>query len=137
MNAPPSDKFAMMFERAKAAQQAAYAPYSQFPVGACFLSVEGNYYDGCNVENSAYPVGHCAEVSAIGAMITAGDRAIAEIVIVGGGDLCTPCGACRQRVAEFATCDVLVHICGPEGLRRTFSVAELLPSGFVLAPAGS
>ena len=132
MNPPPSDQFALMFDRAKAARQAAYVPYSQFPVGVCFLSAEGNYFDGCNVENAAYPVGHCAEVSAIGTMITAGDRRIAEIVIVGGGALCTPCGACRQRLAEFAAPEVAVHVCGPEGLRRTLMVGELLPAGFVL-----
>ena len=87
---------------------------------------------GANVENAAYPESQCAEASAIGAMIAGGGgRRIVEVVVVGGGEaLCTPCGGCRQRLNEFAAPDTRVHVCGPEGLRRTFTLGELLPGAF-------
>ena len=116
---------------ARAAQQKAYAPYSNFKVGACLRAEDGSLHAGANVENAAYPQGQCAEASAIGAMIAAGARKIVEVVVIGDGDgLCTPCGGCRQRLNEFATPDTPVHICGPKGLRKTFSLGELLPGAF-------
>jgi len=122
---------AEMLECARQAMTRAYAPYSRFPVGACVRSESGRLYAGGNVENAAYPHGQCAEASAIGAMVTAGDRRIAEIVVMAGGDgLCTPCGGCRQRLREFAGPHTPVHVCGPEGLRRTLSLGELLPHAF-------
>lgn len=129
--APASPHFAAMFDLAKAAMANAYAPYSKFLVGACMRDEQGRLHAGCNVENAAYPVGWCAEASAIGAMVTAGGRRIVEAVVIGQSDLlCTPCGGCRQRLAEFAANDAPVLVCGPEGLRRTFTLAELLPEGF-------
>ena len=127
----PSAEFARMFALAKAAMENAYAPYSGFLVGACVRDAEGRLFAGCNVENAAYPIGWCAEASAIGAMVTAGGRRIVEAVVIGEGDLlCTPCGGCRQRLAEFADWEAPVHVCGPEGPRRTFRLRELLPEGF-------
>jgi len=74
----------------------AYAPYSRFAVGAAILTDSGNLYKGCNVENAAYPIGVCAEASAISAMIMGGDTKIAAIAVAGHGEaLCTPCGGCR------------------------------------------
>ena len=109
----------------------AYAPYSKFQVGAAILAANGKIYSGCNVENAAYPVGNCAEASAIAAMILDGEKQIREIAVIGRSDLlCTPCGGCRQRIREFAAPDTKVHVCGPEGLRRTFSRDELLPASF-------
>ncbi|HJS31074.1 MAG TPA: cytidine deaminase [Alphaproteobacteria bacterium] len=120
-----------MFRRALAARDNAYAPYSRFTVGCCLRAESGKLYDGCNVENAAYPQGQCAESSAIGAMIAGGDRRIVEIVVVGGGDrLCTPCGGCRQRLAEFAEPATPIHVCGPDGLRQTITLGELLPYSF-------
>ena len=120
-----------MIALARATQQKAYAPYSNFNVGACLRAEDGSLHAGANVENAAYPQGQCAEASAIGAMIAAGARKIAEVVVIGDGDgLCTPCGGCRQRLNEFATPDTPVHICGPEGLRKTFTLGELLPGAF-------
>jgi cytidine deaminase len=120
-----------MIALARATQQKAYAPYSNFNVGACLRTEDGSLHAGANVENAAYPQGQCAEASAIGAMIAAGARKIAEVVVIGDGDgLCTPCGGCRQRLNEFATPDTPVHICGPEGLRKTFTLGELLPGAF-------
>lgn len=120
-----------MFRRALAARVNAYAPYSGFQVGCCVRAESGKLYDGCNVENAAYPQGQCAETSAIGAMVAGGDRKIAEIVIIGGGErLCTPCGGCRQRLSEFAGPETPVHVCGPDGLRRTIKFGDLLPFSF-------
>lgn len=120
-----------MIAMARAAQQNAYAPYSNFQVGACLRAADGSLHAGANVENAAYPQGQCAEASAIGAMIAAGARKIVEVVVIGNGDdLCTPCGGCRQRLNEFATPDTPVHVCGPEGLRKTFTLGELLPGAF-------
>ena len=90
-------------------------------------------FRSCNVENASYPVGQCAEASAIGAMVTAGDRAIAEVVLVTEhAEPCSPCGRCRQQLAEFAGADTPVHLCGPEGLRQTITLGQLLPLGFSL-----
>jgi cytidine deaminase len=120
-----------MIALARTTQQKAYAPYSHFNVGACLRADDGSLHAGANVENAAYPQGQCAEASAIGAMIAAGARKIVEVVVIGDGDgLCTPCGGCRQRLNEFAAPDTPVHICGPEGLRKTFTLGELLPGAF-------
>jgi len=120
-----------LFDAAKAAQRNAYAPYSHFDVGAALRSRSGAIFAGCNVENAAYPQGACAEANAIGAMALAGERAIAEMLVIGDGEgLCTPCGGCRQRIREFAQPQTRVHIAGPEGVRLTLTLAELLPHSF-------
>src|SRR5271170_8113212 len=120
-----------LFEAAKAAQRAAYAPYSHFNVGAALRTPSGAIYSGCNVENAAYPQGACAEAGAISAMALAGERRIAEILVIGDGDaLCTPCGGCRQRIREFANPSTRIHIAGPEGVRAKFTLGELLPESF-------
>ena len=122
---------AALFEAAKAAQAKAYAPYSRFNVGAAILTPSGGIYAGCNVENAAYPQGACAEAGAISAMALAGARRIAEILVIGDGDaLVTPCGGCRQRIREFAALDAPIHIAGPEGVRASFTLDELLPHSF-------
>jgi cytidine deaminase len=120
-----------LFAAAKAAQANAYAPYSRFKVGAALRAPDGTIYSGCNVENAAYPQGACAEAGAIAAMALAGKRRIAEILVVGDGEaLCTPCGGCRQRIREFAGPSAAIHIAGQEGVRRTFTLGELLPESF-------
>lgn len=122
---------AALFDAAREAQARAYAPYSRFAVGAALVTPEGAIHAGCNVENAAYPVGVCAEAGAISAMIAAGGRRIAAILVLGDGDaLCTPCGACRQRLREFAADDAAVLVAGPEGVRRRFTLGELLPASF-------
>ena len=116
---------------ARQAMDRAYAPYSGFPVGAVVRGANGRLYAGCNVENAAYPVGWCAEASAIAAMVADGERRIVEAAVAGGGEaLVTPCGGCRQRLREFAAEDTPVHVCGPDGPRRTFTIGELLPASF-------
>ena len=86
--------------RAREMVERAYAPYSGFPVGAAGLVDDGRTVTGCNVENAAYPQGTCAEAGAIAAMVAAGRRRIAEVVIAaGGGAPCPPCGGCRPPVS--------------------------------------
>ena len=120
-----------LFEAARAAQRHAYAPYSRFNVGAALRTPSGAIFTGCNVENAAYPEGACAETGAISAMALAGERHIKEILVIGDGEgLCTPCGGCRQRIREFASPQTPIHVAGPDGLRMTTSLAELLPHSF-------
>jgi cytidine deaminase len=120
-----------LFAAAVAAQANAHVPYSKYPVGAAVRSGSGHVFAGCNVENAAYPQGWCAETSAIAAMVGAGEREIVEILTVANGDqLATSCGGCRQKIREFAAPDALIHAAGPEGVRRTFTLDELLPHSF-------
>ncbi len=121
-----------MLALARQVQKKAYAPYSNFQVAAVVRASSGQLYAGCNVENAAYPEGWCSETSAIAAMVAAGEQEIAEVVVLGGDGkvLCTPCGGCRQRIREFAVAETAIHVCGPEGLMRTFTLAELLPDSF-------
>lgn len=130
----PSPSFGALFAAASAARAQAHVPYSRFKVGAALLTDDGRVIAGCNVENAAYPQSQCAEATAIGAMVTQGGTRIVEAVVIGGepGDdlLCTPCGGCRQRLREFMVPDGPIHVCGPEGLRRTVTLGELLPHSF-------
>ncbi|MFM9973239.1 MAG: cytidine deaminase [Beijerinckiaceae bacterium] len=120
-----------LFEAAKMAREQAYAPYSSFRVGAAILGDDGRVYAGCNVENAAYPTGTCAEAGAVAAMILGGGKAIAAVVVIGESDaLCTPCGNCRQRLREFAKPSTPVHVADGSGIRRTFTLEELLPASF-------
>jgi cytidine deaminase len=120
-----------MLDVAREALARAHAPYSRFRVGACLRAGSGRLYGGCNVENSAYPVGQCAEATAIGAMVLAGDHEIVEVVVLTEGrEICAPCGRCRQQLAEFARPAVPVHLAGPEGVRVTTTLGELLPLAF-------
>jgi cytidine deaminase len=120
-----------LFERAKAAQAHAYAPYSDFKVGAAVATAEGEVFAGCNVENAAYPIGICAEAAAISAMVAAGRRRIVAVLVLGEGEaLVTPCGGCRQRIREFTAPDAPIYTADPGGVRRTFRLEELLPFAF-------
>ena len=120
-----------MVELARRALANAYAPYSRFRVGACVRAESDRLYAGCNVENAAYPITQCAEATAIGALVAGGDRRILEVVILTEGtEPCAPCGRCRQQLAEFARPDARIHLCGPEGVRATTTLGELLPLAF-------
>ena len=120
-----------MLELARRALANAHAPYSRFRVGACVRTRTGRLYAGANVENAAYPVGQCAEASAIGAMVAAGDREIVEVAVVTErAGVCPPCGRCRQQLAEFARPGTPVPLAGPEGVRVTVTLGELLPLAF-------
>jgi cytidine deaminase len=110
----------------------AYAPYSNFRVGAALRDDNGRIHRGCNVENAAYPQGLCAEAAALAAMVLAGGRTCVEIAIVGSGNgLITPCGGCRQKLREFGTDDMNIYACDDTGeAKRTFLLGELLPFAF-------
>ena len=120
-----------LFDAAVAVQANAHVPYSHFRVGAAVRSATGRVYVGCNVENAADPQGLCAEASAIAAMVSAGERELAVVLTVCDGDmLSTCCGGCRQKIREFATPATVIHSAGPEGVRRSYSMEELLPDSF-------
>lgn len=109
----------------------AYAPYSNFFVACIVESENGGLYPGCNVENVSYPLSQCAEATAISAMVVQGDSKIKQLWILGTGEkLCTPCGACRQKINEFATPDTQIHLCSESEVVKTFSMDNLLPFSF-------
>lgn len=116
---------------ALAAFNNAYAPYSKFQVGAALRSAAGAVFAGCNVENIAYPEGTCAEAGAIAAMVASGERKIVEIFVIADCDVpISPCGGCRQKIAEFAEGDVRVVMATTGGARLETTVAALLPGAF-------
>ncbi|WP_127900914.1 cytidine deaminase [Solirhodobacter olei] len=120
-----------LLDAATKVRENAHAPYSRFKVGAALRSAEGHVHVGCNVENVAYPEGTCAEAGAIAAMVAAGDRRIAEILVIADSpDPVPPCGGCRQKIAEFAAGDVAVTLCTTDGKSLKTTVAALLPGAF-------
>ena len=120
-----------MFKMAIEAHKNAYVPYSGFKVGVCLRSENDQLFVGSNVENAAYPQSQCAEASAIGSLITSGEKKIKEILIIGGSkDLCTPCGGCRQRLNEFCLQDTIIYLCNSGGLLKSLKFSELLPLSF-------
>jgi cytidine deaminase len=131
---PASDAdpaLAPLIAAARAARANAYAPYSNFPVGAALRGAGGRVFGGANVENAAYPQSQCAEASAIGQMIATGERGIAALVVIGGDQPCPPCGGCRQRLAEFAGPELPIHLCAPDGtLLQSLTLGALLPLAF-------
>ncbi len=129
MNTTETDK--ALYAAAEAVRRNAYAPYSKFQVGAAILADDVNIYSGCNVENAAYPVGNCAEPSAIAAMLAGGGKRIRRIYVTGPGKMpVTPCGGCRQRIREFADPDVEVVSHGVDGEPLVQTLGQLLPHSF-------
>lgn len=126
-----SDSLDALFSAALAVRGRAHAPYSSFRVGAALLDETGAVHAGCNVENAAYPVGTCAEAGAIAAMVAAGGRRIRAILVLGeGAGPVTPCGACRQRIREFADPETPILAADPGGVRARFTLEQLLPASF-------
>lgn len=120
-----------LIETAKSVRENAYAPYSNFKVGAALRTASGNVYAGCNVENVAYPEGTCAEAGAIAAMVAGGDTEITEIAVIADSPKpVSPCGGCRQKIAEFARQDVTVILATTDGIIQETTVKELLPGSF-------
>ena len=126
-----TDRIDELHAAALAVQQHAYAPYSNYRVGAAVLTASGRIFAGCNVENAAYPQGACAEAGAIAAMVAAGEREIVAVLTVTDGEMLgTCCGGCRQRIREFAALDVPIYAADGNGVRMTFTLADLLPHSF-------
>lgn len=112
----------------------AHAPYSGFKVGAAIRTHSGKVFTGVNVENAAYPEGTCAEAGAIAAMVAAGETEIAEVAVVGDAPApVTPCGGCRQKIAEFAPRGVVVTMANLAGDRLEMKIEDLLPYAFAKA----
>lgn len=118
------------------ARERAYAPYSGFAVGAALLSKSGRVYTGCNVENAAFSPTNCAERTAFFKAVSEGKRDFVAIAITGGkigektGQICTPCGVCRQVMAEFCRGDFVI-VLGNEDSLAQHTLAELLPMSFL------
>ncbi|WP_026570159.1 MULTISPECIES: cytidine deaminase [Sediminibacillus] len=120
-----------LFEKAKEIRKRAYTPYSKFPVGAALLTKSGKVYQGCNIENAAYPVSLCAERVAIFKAISDGVTDFAEMAVVADtGRPVSPCGSCRQVMSEFFDKNMPIHIGNLEDERKTMSMEELLPFSF-------
>jgi cytidine deaminase len=121
-----------LFPAALAARARAYAPYSEYLVGAALRDEHGAVHAAANVENAAYPQSQCAEASAIGVMVAAGGRRIVEAVVVADerAGIPSPCGACRQRLREFMALDAPIHLAGTGGVIRTVTLGDLLPLSF-------
>lgn len=121
----------VLVRAADAAMRNAYVPYSSFKVGAALRAPSGAVYAAANVENAAYPQGQCAEASAIGTLIAAGETAITAVAVVAERvEHCPPCGGCRQRLAEFGGPDTPVYLGRPGSTPLTTTLGELLPLSF-------
>ncbi|MFU8779750.1 MAG: cytidine deaminase [Kiritimatiellia bacterium] len=122
-----------LIEMARGAAQQAYCPYSHFQVGAALLTRDGNVFCGCNVENGSYGLTICAERTALGSAIAAGHRAFVAIAIV-ATRMATPCGACRQVLAEFVSPSfrIMAAALSASEACKVYTMAELLPHTFVL-----
>ena len=125
-----------LVELAKEAMARAYAPYSHFHVGAALLCADGTVYQGCNIENAAYGPSNCAERTAFFKAVSEGHRDFSAIALCGGPEgriesVCTPCGVCRQVMAEFCGPDFRIYMAGPEGF-QTCTLGALLPFSFHL-----
>lgn len=119
-----------LISAAAAARERAYAPYSNFRVGAAVLTKEGRYYTGCNVENASYGLTCCAERVALFKAVSDGERDFEAIAVTAGtDDYCAPCGACRQVLAEFGA-EIKVFMANAKGDYRMLTVGELLPAAF-------
>jgi cytidine deaminase len=117
-------------ERALAAMERAYAPYSHFRVGAALLATDGSVTEGCNVENASFPAGICAERAALSAAVTRGNRTFEAVVIATEADEPTPpCGICRQALVEFSP-HLIVFGLTRDGREARWTLDELLPKAF-------
>lgn len=120
-----------LLDAARAVRENAYAPYSQFKVGAALVAEDGSVHVGCNVENAAFPEGTCAEAGAIAAMIAAGNKRLTEVAVIADSpNPVSPCGGCRQKLAEFGAPDVEVTLATVRGAKTVMTLAQLLPGAF-------
>ncbi len=119
---------------ARSARRRAHAPYSTFKVGAAVLDERGRIHAGANVENASYPEGWCAETSALAAFVAAGGKRVRALAVAAHSKVpTTPCGGCRQRLAEFAQADCWVFATGAQAspaAPQRWTLGELLPHRF-------
>ncbi|WP_088008004.1 cytidine deaminase [Indiicoccus explosivorum] len=122
-----------LIQESKQARQQAYVPYSKFPVGAALLSEDGTVYRGCNIENASYPMTNCAERTAIFKAISEGVRDFTALAVVADTEgPVSPCGACRQVMAEFFPADMPVYLTNLTGDVQETTVRGLLPGAFTM-----
>lgn len=126
------DIIQLLLKRAKQGRENAYVPYSKFKVGAAVLNGDGEVYTGCNIENVSYGLTNCAERTAIFKAVSNGKKDLKAIAIVAdvGDNICMPCGACRQVIAEFMGEDSMIICANTEGDYKMFSVEDILPGAF-------
>ncbi len=132
MNIKSSDTLKQMLDAATRVRDRAYAPYSQFKVGAVIETRDGALFAGCNVENVAYPEGTCAEAGAIAAMVAAGGNCeIARVLVIADRpEPVTPCGGCRQKLAEFGSDETQLYLANLEGIKAEARLGDILPGAF-------
>ena len=127
------DQILVLIAHANEARKRAYAPYSKYHVGAAVVSNDDSVYFGANVENASYGLALCAERSAISAAVMGGATRIKAVIVVTEGDIPgTPCGACRQWMAEFGDDDMIVVISNTSGQHTAYTLGQLLPAAFRL-----
>lgn len=120
-----------LFAAAREAMRRSHSPYSKFPVGAAIRTADGRVFAGANIEIVSYPEGWCAETTALSHFVMAGGGEIAEIAVVAEKmDLITPCGGCRQRLAEFAGPQAKLYLCDQTGIAETVLMKDIFPRGF-------
>ena len=120
-----------LFDAAWGAMLKTHSPYSKFPVGASLRTEDGRVYSGCNIEVASYPEGWCAETTMLGHYVMGGGGKIAEICVVAEKMVsCTPCGGCRQRLAEFAGPKTRLYLCDQTGIIEAMTLEDIFPRGF-------
>lgn len=120
-----------LFAAARNAMARAHVPYSKFPVGAALRTADGRIHAGANIENVSFPEGWCAETTMLAHYVMAGGGEIAEICVVAEKmDRITPCGGCRQRLAEFAGPQTRLYLCDQSGIVEETTMADMLPRAF-------
>lgn len=123
-----------LLDAARDVRDRAYAPYSNFKVGAAVRGASGRIYAGCNVENVAYPEGTCAEAGAIALMVASGETEIVEVAVIADSHgPVPPCGGCRQKLAEFGRPETPVLLATIKGSELATTIGELLPGSFGLS----
>lgn len=133
MLASPAVALERLVEAARLARENAYAPYSNFAVGAAVVDDQGRIFAGCNVENRSFGLSLCAERSAVAAAVAAGARRLDAVAICTAAEPpAAPCGLCRQTLAEFGAPDLRLVLFNPAGERREFRLGELFPEPFRL-----
>ncbi len=124
-----------MADAARSAREHAYAPYSNFKVGAALLDEQGRIHAGCNIENAAYPQGLCAEAAALAHLVGAGGTRIVAALVVGDSSApITPCGGCRQKLREFAADDCPVWSADLHSVTARYTLGELIPRSIADVP---